>query len=185
MNAPSDFLMDTNILSQLALRDPPGYLLRWLASGEIRNVVLPLGSLVELERGIAWLVADDSPVKAALLRNWLNNLLTSDIVWLEMTMEAARIYALMTTCMPLKHLWCPSPSTRRPGLGMDVLIAAQSIASGIPLATLNDKHFRLIDQYFPLPGIFNPSCDVWIPKAVPMHLAEAARPGIGTYREVD
>lgn len=168
MTCPSDFILDTNVVSQFALEDPPGFLLRWLRSREVRNIVLPFGALVELERGIAWLEADGRTEKAVSLRCWLNDLLSADIDWLEIDAETARLYARMTTVMPLKHLWCPNPSVRRPGLGMDVLIAAQSIVSGIPVATLNDKHFRMIDQFFPLPGIRNPSIDEWTPMSVAM-----------------
>ncbi|MHB2264808.1 PIN domain-containing protein [Aliihoeflea sp. PC F10.4] len=165
----SIFLLDTNVVSQFSLPRPPPALRNWLLSDDVEGVVLPFGAMVELERGIAW-IESSSPEKAGRLRDWLNGLLGTDIAWPEIDVETARLYARMTTCMPLRDLWQPQARRRRPGLGMDVLIAAQSIVTNAPVATLNDKHFKLIDQHFPMPGIYNPLTDVWTSSTIAMGL---------------
>lgn len=165
----SVFLLDTNVVSQFSLPRPPTRLIDWLLSDDVQAVIMPFGAMVELERGIAW-IEPDSPEKARRLRKWLNGLLETDIVWPNIDVETARLYARMTTCMPLRDLWQPQAQRRRPGLGMDVLIAAQSIVTATPVATFNDKHFKLIDQHFPMPGIYNPLTGLWTSSTIAMDL---------------
>jgi hypothetical protein len=76
-----------------------------------------------------------------------------------MTPNVARLLGEMMCCRPLSNLWLSSSIGRKPG--QDLAIAAVAIVYEMPIATLDETDFTLIDEYFSLPGLFNPAFGTW------------------------
>lgn len=159
------FLLDTNILSNAGLQRPPPGLRSWMKAIGAKSQALSFPVVAELRRG-AHLAARDDPQKAKRLHDWIEDILTVDFRFAELTPEAAGLYAEMTTVGPLRHLYVPNPKQKKEKLGHDLLFAALSITHEMPIASFNVKDFMLIDRYFPLPGVFHPLEGEW---HVPYH----------------
>ncbi len=157
-------LLDTNLISEAQKPRPLTEVADWFASLGSDTIALPFPVVFEAEYGIR-LKQPDDPARARSLLAWLDELLATDIHCPEMTIEVARLYARMAACPPMKHFWCPdlSPDNKRKRLkfGCDPMIAAISIIHRIPIATMNVRDFIAIDEFFPIPGIYNPARDEW------------------------
>jgi predicted nucleic acid-binding protein len=147
------------VLSALAHKRPDPYIVEWLRS-EPAAMSIPFGAVIEIERGIVNL-ANHNAYRAYLLSEWLRSLISSDIIFLPMNFETARLYARMTTVSALRNFWVPSPLSSKPKLGQDLSIAATAIVIDAPIASMNVKDFVQIDRFFPLPGLYNPAMDEW------------------------
>jgi predicted nucleic acid-binding protein len=147
------------VLSELALKRPNPSVVEWVTS-EPAAMSIPFGAVIEIERGIVNL-ANHNVSRAYMLSEWLRSLVTSDIIFLPMNFETARLYGQMTTVPALRDLWVPSALTNKPKLGQDLSIAAVAIIMDAPIATMNTKDFMKIDRFFPLPGLYNPAIDEW------------------------
>lgn len=143
----------------LAMRRPDPAVVRWLKAGTGR-LALPMGSIIEIERGIQFLRTDGSP-KADELEDWLDSLLESDLVVLPVDIEIARLYARMTTVPILQNLWLQKAQKRRSKHPQDLQVAATAIVHCGIVATLDITDFLLISRYFPLPGLINPASGAW------------------------
>lgn len=155
------FLLDTSVVSELAKKRPDLRIVDWLTAPQDFSLALPTASIVEVSRGIE-LLRPDNPIRAAQLDEWLETLLASDVHTPLLCTAAARLYGRMTGCRALKHLWISDPRMKAPKMGLDLMIASQSIVESIPIATLNSKDFLSIHQLFPLPGLFHPGFGDWI-----------------------
>ncbi|MEO3998887.1 PIN domain-containing protein [Mesorhizobium sp. CAU 1732] len=156
---PSMYVLDTNVLSELARKRPNPTVVDWVAS-EPTAMSIPFGAVIEIERGIVNLASRDIS-GAHLFSEWLGSLLASDIVFLPMDSDTARLYGRMTMVPALRDLWFPSTPPKKLKLGQDLSIAAVAIITGAPIATMNIKDFLRIDRYFPLPGLYNPAMSEW------------------------
>lgn len=164
------FLLDTNILSNAGLQRPPPGLRAWMKAMGADSLAISFPAIAELRRG-AHLALKHDPQKAQRLHNWIDDILSVDFQFAELTAKAANLYAEMTTVGPLRHLCMPSPEQKKDKIGHDLLFAALSITHQMPIASFNVKDFILIDRYFPLPGVFHPVEVQW---HVPCH---AVMPG--------
>lgn len=154
-------MLDTNVVSELARPRPDPMLTEWIGRQRFSTFVLPFGALTEIQRGIGW-IGDTDPSKADRLTRWLAELLSTDIDVPPLRAAAAIMYGKMTTCGALKDLWCPNPKRDRPSLGMDVMIAAQSIVERCPIVSLNHSDFLRVHQHFPLCGVLEPKNSRWV-----------------------
>ncbi|MGV1990117.1 type II toxin-antitoxin system VapC family toxin [Agrobacterium sp. 22-221-1] len=154
------FLMDTNILSNAGLQRPPPGLRAWMRAMGADSLAISFPAIAELRRG-AHLASRHDPQKAIRLHNWIDDILSVNFQFAELTFKAADLYAEMTTVGPLRHLYVPSPEQKKEKIGHDLLFAALSITYQMPIASFNVKDFVLIDRYFPLPGVFHPVETQW------------------------
>lgn len=159
------FLMDTNILSNAGLQQPPPGLRSWMKAMGADSLAISFPAISELRRG-AHLATKHDPQKAMRLHNWIDDILSVKFQFAELTNRAADLYAEMMTVGPLRHLYVPSPGQKKDKIGHDLLFAALSITHQMPIASFNVKDFILIDRYFPLPGVFHPVEVQW---HVPCH----------------
>lgn len=159
------FLMDTNILSNAGLQRPPPGLRSWMKSMGANSLALSFPAIAELRRG-AYLSSKNDPQKAIRLHDWIDDLLSVDFQFAQLTPKASDLYAQMTTIGPLRHLYVTSPRQKKDKIGHDLLFAALSITHQMPIASFNARDFLLIDKYFPLPGVFDPLDALW---CVPYH----------------
>lgn len=154
------FLLDTNVLSELAKQCPDTRVLDWLKEN-ITHLALPFSAVYELERGICSLRRKD-PVRAEQLLQWLDKLLASGLPFLSMDAPTARIYATISSHPALTQLWVPEVRAGRVKSREDLAIAALAISCNAAIATMNVRDFRRIHDLFPLPGIYNPALSEWI-----------------------
>ncbi|WP_429819364.1 hypothetical protein [Ensifer sp. B1-9] len=89
------FLLDTNILSEARKKKPHPVLADWLRRQA--RLAIPFPVFVELERGVVNAQAINSP-NAMPLRSWLDELLTLDFVYPEVTPACARYLGAMYNC---------------------------------------------------------------------------------------
>lgn len=154
------YLMDTNILSNAGLQRPPAGLRAWMKATGAGSLALSFPAITELRRG-AHLASRDDPQKALRLHTWIEDILSVNFQFAQLTTDAADLYAEMTTVGPLRHLYVASPEHKKNKLGHDLMFAALSITHRMPIASFNVKDFIFIDRYFPMPGVFHPVESVW------------------------
>lgn len=150
------FIIDTNIISNASKSRPHPAISAWLAAQP--RLAIPFPVVLEMEAGTAELRRRD-PHKASLLRTFVDAIFETEPDYPEMTPAVARLLGEMMCCRPLTNLWLSSSIGRKPG--QDLSIAAISIIYQMPIATLNDKDFELIDDFYQLPGVFNPAFGTW------------------------
>lgn len=163
------FLIDTNVLSQAKKDKRTANIQKWIESQY--QIAIPFPAILEIQQGIIEL-AKISPHRAADLQQWLDAVLRSDFIYPPITQEVALKLAELHCCGPLKTLWYPRGPRKKPG--QDLFIAAISIVYGMPIATLDMMDFVTIDQYFPLPGVYNPAFDAWLVPGPGQRNGEAA-----------
>lgn len=154
------FLLDTSVLSQAQYKKAHPSVAGWLA--EQQDLAIPFPVLLEIQQGIVEIGASQ-PALAAEIMAWFDDLLEWDFLYPGINHEVAKTLAKLHCCEPLRHLWYTNPeNTKRRKPGQDLFIAAVSITHDLPTATLNAKDFSLIDQYYALPGVYNPGFSMWV-----------------------
>ena len=121
----SGYLLDTNVVSELARAHPHLGAVAWLRSaGECFLSVLTVG---ELRRGV-WMLQRHDPRKAARIGGWV------DVV--------AGEYAdrILPVDAEVAERWATLPARRTLPV-VDALIAATALAHGLTVATRNVKDF--------------------------------------------
>ncbi|MGI0526593.1 type II toxin-antitoxin system VapC family toxin [Rhizobium giardinii] len=154
------FLLDTDVVSRAGLRNPPPALRPWMRAVGTSSLALCFPVIAELQRG-AHLAARNDPEKGHRVSAWIDAILSVGFEHAMLTPAVAQMYARMTTTPGLKKLWVVDPHQKKDKLGHDIMIAAVAIANGMPIASCNTRDYLLIDQYFPLPGLFNPVEEHW------------------------
>ncbi|MGO7910684.1 type II toxin-antitoxin system VapC family toxin [Rhizobium ruizarguesonis] len=166
----SQIIIDTNIISVAQLPQKPQWLLDWLNGLPVGSVVIPWVLIYEVEYGIHQ-ARRTNLAKALFVAEWFEEFLQQSLIVLDMTPDAARTLGRMAACPPLRKFFETLPRTDRKGkmlkndrinLGCDAILAALSIAHGLPVATFNDRDFLLIHAHFPMPGVYNPQSDEWV-----------------------
>ncbi len=152
------FLLDTNIISNASKQKPHPVIASWLAAQT--RLAIPFAAILEVETGIIEKQKSD-PIKAEQLWEWLDAVLDTEFEYPLPTPQVARVLAKLICCRPLTHLWFANPNADRRKPGQDLFIAAIAIVYDMPVATLNVRDFEQIDDYFRLPGVYNPAFDVW------------------------
>lgn len=154
------YLLDTNVLSNAGLSQPPPGLHSWLKAKGAGSLAISFPLISELRRG-AHLALKRDPQKASRLHDWIDDILSVEFQIADLTIEAANLYAEMTTVGSLRHLYVSNPSQKKDKLSHDLMFAALSITHQMPIVSFDIEDFVLIDKYFPLPGVFHPLEERW------------------------
>ena len=155
------FVLDTNIVSNLRKKRPHPAMKQWVMETGWENLSMTVVSVTEIQRGIERTRASD-PMLAQDLETWLDGMLVvGEPMMLEMGVRAARLLARMYEAPSLRNFVITDPRAREQATGADLSIAAIAIATGSVVASGNVRHFRQINDVFPLPGLFNPFDQTW------------------------
>ncbi|MBA8878286.1 type II toxin-antitoxin system VapC family toxin [Phyllobacterium myrsinacearum] len=155
------FLLDTNVVSETSRIRPHRGLLAWLIAQPDHMFAISFSTSFEVKRG-AERLARTHPDKAYALEQWFDEILATDILYIEEGDTIARLLAKMTMVPALRGLWVPHLKKDEPTCGQDLAIAATAIVHGFTVATRDVADFLMIDHYFPLPGLVNPFTPAWI-----------------------
>ncbi|WP_455189998.1 PIN domain-containing protein [Foliimonas ilicis] len=155
-----EFLLDTNVISELALRYPDERVVQWI-SAHSKTLVLSYAAVAESARGAELLRIKD-PTRADAFDRFLQGMLQTPLLWLPLTPAVAVTHGKMMGTPSLNNIWTSGPAGTKPRAKLDLLVAAQAIEARLPVATLNRKDFLAIDEHFKLPGIYDPKEDTWI-----------------------
>lgn len=162
-------ILDTNIISNAHLPEPPDWLIAWIQKLPAESVVVPWTVIYETEYGIRY-AERHNPAKSAAVLKWFEEFLVHKMIFLDMTQEGARILGRMAACPSLRNLFETPARTNWRGetikndkirLGIDAMVAAMAIAHALPIATMNTRDFLHINQHFALPGLYDPRWDEW------------------------
>ena len=119
------FLLDTNVVSELAKRRPNAGVVQWLASDPPSSLsVLTIG---ELTRGALLLGARD-PARSARLIEWINDL------------QRQFDERILTVDLPVASRWATIPAQRTLPV-IDSLLAATALEHGLTVATRTTADF--------------------------------------------
>jgi predicted nucleic acid-binding protein len=164
------FMLDTSVISETNLPYPRESIVDFLDTADV--LYLPAGAMVELLMGIT-LICATNPVQAVKLSNWYHKLIKSGMPIIETDREVIDMWGILIADKRLKNLWADrvdkfGQHVGKSRGGQDVHIAAAALAKRLPIATLNVKDFMRIDEFYPLPGIYNPETGVWHTKMEPL-----------------
>ncbi|WP_276120181.1 PIN domain-containing protein [Pararhizobium qamdonense] len=152
------FLIDTNVLSHAQKPKQNPTIREWFSRQD--SLAIPFPVLLEIQQGIVEL-GKRQPDRAADLSGWLDTVLASDFVYPTITPAVARVLAEMNCCNALRGLWQTNGSKEKKP-GQDLFIAAIAIIHNLPIATCDVDDFVLINDFFPLPGVYNPAFNMWL-----------------------
>jgi toxin FitB len=121
------FLLDTNVVSELARPQPDLVLIAWF--GSLPSFSMSAFTIDELSYGIAKLAGK----KSALLRTWFEELLAIPPAIIAVDTRIARAAGELRASRERKG---------RPVAQADMIIAATALVSGLTLATRNTGDFE-------------------------------------------
>ncbi|WP_261330315.1 PIN domain-containing protein [Rhizobium leguminosarum] len=157
------FLLDTCVISETTLARPRESVIDFLATAD--NYFIPAGALMELQMGITKVCATN-PIKAVKLSAWYHQLVRAGIPIIETDREVSEIWGVLAADPRLQRL-VPGGG-KRPRGGQDLHIAAAALVMRLPIATMNVSDFTLINDCYPLPGIYDPLADQWHARMEPL-----------------
>jgi predicted nucleic acid-binding protein len=161
---PTAFLLDTCVISETSLARPRESVVRFLETAH--NYYMPTGALMELQMGITKVCATN-PAKAVKLSNWYHRLVTAGIPIVETDREISETWGVLAAD-PRLHKFSPNGGGKRARGGQDLHIAAASLVRRLPIATMNVNDFMLINDCYPLPGVYDPLNDKWHARMEPL-----------------
>jgi predicted nucleic acid-binding protein len=126
MSARTDYLLDTNILSQTRKRSPDPGVLDFLTRTDPSALYLSVLTLGELRKGVAHRQRTD-PATAQDLAAWVDGL------------EFGYADRILPIDAPAARLW-GELSAQRPRPVIDTLLAATAITRNLTLVTRNTAH---------------------------------------------
>lgn len=156
-------LLDTDIVSRMGRQRPPPGLRSWLLMVGVDRLGISFPVITEMLRG-AYLVRDENPEKSAAIRRWVADVLATDFQFPEMCAKVADIYARMTSLPCLKSMWTVQRHEKNNRLGHDLMIASMAIVHNAPIITMNTRDFVRVNEWFPLPGVYQPIESRWYVK---------------------
>lgn len=157
------FLLDTDIVSLIGRQRPPPGLRSWLIRVGTERLAICFPVYTELLRG-AHLLRHRDPERASAIIRWVAKIVATDFQTPAMSFEVADLYARMTSIPALKNMWTTDRSEKRNRLGHDLMIASLSIVHDAPVITANPKDYVRINEWVPLPGVYQPMQSRWYVK---------------------
>ncbi len=154
------FLLDTSVLSEAALNQPRESVIEFFRTAA--KYYIPAGALMELQMGITKVCATN-PIKAVKLSAWYHDLVRSGVPIIETDREISETWGVLAADPRLQRLAPVNPDIRskKQRGGQDLHIAAAALVHRLPIATMNVSDFMLINECYPLPGVYDPLNDVW------------------------
>jgi len=175
-------LLDTSVLSEASKPKPHPDVMRFLGTAD--NLFIPAGTLIELQLGIMQVCARD-PIKAVKLSAWYQDIVRC-VPLIPTKKEVCEVLGTLAADPKLRSLMIEDQRAKKRSGLQDLHIAAAALVHRAAIATFNVADFLLIDQFYPLPGIYNPLTDVWHARMEPMFELEEplGRPesSLGDYR---
>ncbi len=107
------------------------------------------------------MAATSNPGKSERLFVWVERLRRAGLIEIATSWEVSDVYARLVAERSLKFLWAGDPRRKSDKLGHDLMIAANAIAYGMPIATTNVSDFLAVHQCITLPGLYDPVNDTW------------------------
>ena len=121
------YLLDTNVVSELRKRKPHGAVLAWMDTLRPEQIFLSAVTIGELQAGVE-LTRKNDPAKAAEIENWL------------MAMEGAfSVIPMDSMCF---REWARIKAGKSSELIEDAMIAATAQVHGLQVATRDEADFR-------------------------------------------
>lgn len=170
---PSLFLLDTSVLSQLAMPVPAPSIVAWLENAPDGALCVTWSVVFELQLGVE-LAKRRGNRRAAVFEQQLNEILEDRRYQIMLpTVDVARIRATLSAIPALGNFVIPDPRSKRITSCEKLSIAAAAISAGAAIATVNRAQYAEIARCFPLPGIFYPDTGDWdVPMRPSSHQAE-------------
>ncbi|MCW0234740.1 MAG: hypothetical protein OJJ21_14165 [Ferrovibrio sp.] len=155
------FVLDTDVISQLARRRPDPNVVSWLAEQAPADITTTTVTIEELKAGIENIRRQDAD-RAALLDRWLMRIVTfGQPQILADTPEAALLFGAMRETPALRNFVFTGPKAGKLALGNDLRIAAIAICHRATVVSGNIRHFLEVHERFPLPGLFDVFRGIW------------------------
>lgn len=167
------FLLDTDVISETSKARPHPQVVEFIKTAE--NILLPAAALMELQKGITEICAR-SPIKAVHLSSWYQQLTSGEIPILLSGREVLEVWGTLAADPRLKNLLVPRADAKNPRCGQDLHIAATALVHRTVIATFNVKDFALINDCYPLPGIYDPRAEKWHARMEPLEFIDRADP---------
>jgi len=131
-----NYLLDTNIVSELRKPKPHGAVIAWKRSVPAHQLAIPAVVLAEAQAG-AELTRKQDPEKASELEAWIDNLMA--------------YYMVLPADGPVFREWARLMHGRSEDLSADAMIAATARVHHLIVVTRNVKDFENFDVQ-----VFNP-----------------------------
>lgn len=122
-----NYLLDTNVVSELRKPRPHGAVLAWRRSVQIHQVAIPGVVLAEAQAGVE-LTRKQDPQKAAELEAWIDHVQTR--------------YTILPADGAIFREWARLMHGRSANLSADAMIAATARVLALIVATRNRKGFE-------------------------------------------
>ncbi|WP_050573713.1 nucleotide-binding protein [Rhizobium leguminosarum] len=158
------FLLDTCVISETALPRPRESVISFLEMAD--NYFIPAGALMEIQMGITKVCATN-PIKAVKLSQWYHDLVRAGIPIIETDRDVSETWGVLAADPRLQR-FTPSGRGKRVRGGQDLHIAAASLVHRLPVATMNISDFMVINECYPLPGIYDPLANRWHTRMEPL-----------------
>lgn len=156
------FLVDTDVVSNLRKKKPHPTLVSWMDEVGWQELATTALTVMEIQIGIER-ARRSSAATAESVQKWLTGLLrVGRPQVLSLDTDAAVLLGRMSETPALRNFLVHDPGTRKTKTGADLAIASIAIAHNAVVATGNGGDFLLINQHFPLPGLYDPFQGRWL-----------------------
>jgi toxin FitB len=126
----NQYLLDTNVISELRKTRPHGAVIAWISAMEAERLALSAVTLGELQVGIEGARSQD-PAKASEIERWIDSL--------------PRFYQVLPMDTACFREWGRIMDKKPPDLMQDAMIAATARVHRLIVATRNERDFKQLD----------------------------------------